>query len=214
MGKLALVALAAATACATAGESPAAQPPPSFRAVHSLALVRTLDGRAGRPKDPLDGLDESLRARGYQTRVVELGPGRKPELAAVEKLFGLLELRAAVGRSERLGTPPYADAGRAAGAAVEALGVDAVATYHRLDRRHSGPAPTADPGLPGQMFPPPAPPSTGPIGALALVDRSGHVATFPWGEPSALEDPSVPMNAAEAIDFLVRSLAGEAPPED
>ena len=213
MTKLAFAALAAATACATTGEA-VAPPPPSFRAVHSLALVRTVDGRASRPKDPLDGLDESLRARGYATRVIELGRKRSPELAPVERLFGQLELRASAGRSERLGISPFADAGRAAGEAVAALGVDAVATYHRLEGRRLPQPPSADPVLPGTLFPPPSAPSTGPLGALALVDRSGHVATFAWGEPTALEDPSVPMNAAEAIDFLVRALAGEPPPDE
>jgi hypothetical protein len=212
MGKLWLAALAAVTACATGG-APDAAPPPSFRAVRSLALVRTAGDRDGRPKDPLDGLDDTLRARGYRTRVVELGPKRSPELAGVERLFGLLELRAAAGRSERLGTAPYADAGRAAAEAVEALGVDAVATYHRLERRRLV-QPPADPVLPGTVFPQPAAPSTGPVAALALVDRTGQVATFPWGEASALEDPSVPLNAAEAIDFLVRALAGEPPVDE
>ena len=212
MRKLGLAAVITAMACATTGK-PAGLPPPSFRAVHSVALVRTVDDRAGRPKDPLDGLDESLRARGYTTRIVELGRQRKPELAGVEKLFGQLEVRAAAGRSERLGTPPFADAGRAAGETVAALGVDAVATYHRLDWRRPLPPPTADTALPGSLFPPPSAPARGPVGALALVDRSGHVATFAWGEASALEDPSVPMNALEAIDFLVRALAGEPPEE-
>jgi hypothetical protein len=202
MGKLALAALLAATGCAT-GVTPIAAPPASFRAVRSLALVRSVDDRAGRPKDPLDGLDETLRSRGYETRVIELGPKRNADLAAVERLFGLLELRAAAGRAERLGTAPFADVGRAAGETVDALGVDAVASYHRLDRHRLPPRPAE-----------PVAPSPGPVGALALVDRSGHLATFPWGEASALEDPAVPLNAAEAIDFLVRALAGESPPDE
>jgi hypothetical protein len=212
MGKLALAALLAATGCAT-GVTPIAAPPASFHAVRSLALVRSVDDRAGRPKDPLDGLDETLRSRGYETRVIELGPKRNADLAAVERLFGLLELRAAAGRAERLGTAPFADVGRAAGETVDALGVDAVASYHRLDRHRLPPRP-AEPVLPGTVFPQPAAPSPGPVGALALVDRSGHLATFPWGEASALEDPAVPLNAAEAIDFLVRALAGESPPDE
>jgi hypothetical protein len=92
---------------------------------------------------------------------------------------------------------------------VAELGVDAVATYHRLEGRAAFPA-AREPPLPGTFFPS-SPPVAGrsPIGALALVDRAGHVATFPWGESTSLEDPGVPMNAAEAIDLLVRTLAGE-----
>ena len=131
---VALAALAALAACATTGE-PIAPPPPSFREVRTLVLVRTTDGRAGRPKDPLDGLDESLRARGYTTRVVELGSRPPPDQAALERLFVQLESRAGAPRTDRFGARSYGDAGRAAGETVAALGVDAVASYHRLEGR-------------------------------------------------------------------------------
>ena len=205
----------AACACACAGGEALVAPPPSFREVRSLLLVRLADDRVGRPKDPLDGLDESLRARGYRTRIVELGSSRKPELAALDRLFTELELRAGAGPSERFGTKPYATMGRSAGETVAALGVDAVASYHRLDgRRRLTPADEAPP-LPGTYVPgPPVSPRRGPRGALAVVDRAGHVATFAWGETTVLDDPDVPVNPAEAIDLVVRGLSGEPPPEE
>ncbi len=197
------LALVAFTACATAGE--AAPPPSPFRGARSLVLVRAGDAHGQRPKDALDGLDETLRARGFTTRIVELGKP-PPELASLERLFAQLELRAASRRSERI-APPVGAAGREAGAVVAQLGVDAVVSYHRLDRRRPPEPPPAL--LPGSIFPPPPPPAGRPIGALMLVDRGGHVAAFAWGDAGPLEDPAVPLNAAEAIDFLVRALTGE-----
>ncbi len=208
MRKLAL-ALAAFTACATAGEA-VAPPPSPFRRVRSLVLVRAADERAQRPRDPLDALDETLRARGFTTRIVELPRKPPPELAPLERLFGQLELRAAARRPERVAAPTGA-AGRDAAAAVAQLGVDAVATYHRLDRHRLSDLPP--PALPGSIFPPPPAPVERPVAGFALVDREGHVAAFAWGDAGPLEDPSVPLNAAEAIDFLVRALTGEPPEE-
>jgi hypothetical protein len=210
MRRVALAVLAACAGCAGAGET--LTPPPSpFRAVRSLVLVRAVEDRGQRPKDPLDGLDETLRARGFTTRVVELGPKRPPELAGLERLFGQLEVRAATGRRERIATP-VSSAGRDAAAAVAQLGVDAVASYHRLDRRRTPALPPST--APGTLFPPSAPPTLDrPLGALVLVDREGHVAVFAWGDGGALEEPSVPLNAAEAIDQLVQALTGELPEE-
>ena len=207
------LAALAATACATAGERAPQPAPPSFRAVRSLVLARTPDDRAGRPKDPLDGLDESLRARGYATRVVELGPGRKPELAALDGLFGRLEALAATRRGERFGPAPAGEVGPAAGEVVAALGVDAVASYHRLEGRIFLPAPAAPQPFGGSLAAPPRPPRAA-QGAFALVDRSGHVALFPWGESAGSAEPDGALNAAEAIDEVVRTLTGEpAEPE-
>jgi len=185
-------------------------PPPSFREVRSLVLVRKADGRAGRQRDPLDGLDDSLRARGYRTRVVEL-TGKDPGQAALARLFDDLELHADAPRSERHGGRPYATLGRRAADAVAALGVDAVASYHRLEGRR---LPATQPALSGSLLPgPPVETPRGPMGALAVVDRAGHVGTFAWGETSALNDPEVPWNAAEAIDLVVRALSGEPAPD-
>lgn len=196
-------------ACATAGDAAVAPPPPpSFREVRSLVLVRMADDRTGHPKDPLDGLDESLRARGYRTRVVSLGAGKQPGLAALDRLYLDLEARAGAARVDRFGTTPYSTLGRGAADTVAALGVDAVASYHRLEGRRLLPRSDAT-TLPGTLLPGPSQPVYGPTGAIALVDRAGHVATFAWGETSALDDPEVPVNAAEAIDLVVRVLAGE-----
>ena len=209
MRRLAL-ALAAAAACATTGEA-VAPPPPSFRQVSSLVLVRSADERTRRPRDPLDALDETLRARGFRTRVVDLARKPPPELAPLERLFAQLEARAGASRPERVATP-VGTAGKDAAAAVAQLGVDAVASYHRLELRR--PPDLPPPALPGTIFPPaPAAPLQRPLGALAIVDREGHVATFAWGDAGPLEDPGVPLNAAEAIDMLVRALTGEPPDE-
>jgi hypothetical protein len=201
----AAAALVALAACATAA-GPAVAPAATFREVRSLLLVREVgEAREGRPRDPLDGLDETLRARGFTTRVVELGRGAAPGQAALARLFRDLELRAAASRAERIATP-VRDAGRDVAATVGDLGVDAVATYHRLERPRSRSAPP--PAFPGAL--PSAPPPPAPLGALVLVDRAGALATFAWGDGGALEEPGVPLNAAEAIEQLVRALTGEA----
>jgi hypothetical protein len=206
---LALAAAATAAACATTGEA-VAPAVPAFRGIRSLALVRAVDERGHTAKDPLDGLEETLRARGFTTRVIELGPRPPPELAAVERLFGQLELRATAGRAERIARPS-SSAGPDAGAAVAQLGVDAVASYHRIDRRRTpGVSALPAPALPGSVFPSPPPPAPDrPLGAFVLVDRDGRAATFAWGDAGPIDDPAVPLNAAEAIDLLVSALTGQ-----
>jgi hypothetical protein len=200
---VAAAALAALAACAGAAEQ-AFPPAARFRDVRSLLLVRERDARDGRGKDPLDGLEETLRARGFAARVVELGRDPPPGQAALERLFRELEVRASASRAERIATP-VRDAGRDAAAAVAQLGVDAVATYHRLERPRPVPPLAAFSGGPAAAAPPPALP----LGALVLLDRAGRVATFAWGDAGALEEPGVPLNAAEAIEQLVRALTGE-----
>jgi len=217
MKRLAAAALATLAACATTGEPVAPAPPPSFAEVKTLLLVRSSLGRAGRARDPLDGLDESLRAHGYQTRIVELGSKPPKEQVQLERLFVQLEARAGVPRGDRFGARTYSEAGRQAAETVVALGVDAVASYHRLDGRTSLATVPVQPPVAGtgSMYPTAPHALVGPMGALALVDRSGHMATFPWGEPDdGLADPGVPLNAAEAIDLLVRTLSGVPPDED
>jgi hypothetical protein len=214
MRRVVLAALAAALACATVGERTAPAPPPSFAAVRSIALVRRADDRGGRPRDPLDGLDESLRARGYATRMIDLVADPKPELEPLGRLFAQLEVRAGTPRGERFGVVAQGDAGAAAGAVVADLGVDAVASYHRLEGRRLLPPPVQQPVFQGG-FPTTqqAVPVRPPQGALAVVDRSGQLAVFAWGDSAAMADPSAAINAAEAIDLLVRALTGEPAPE-
>jgi hypothetical protein len=203
--RAAAVAAAALAACATVGES-ASAPPASFSGVRTLALVRQVEGRGARSKDPLDGLDETLRARGFTTRVVELGRDRRPDQAPFERLFRDLEARAAAAsRAERIAAP-VRDLGSDAGKAVAALGVDAVVTYHRLERMRPPPLPAQPLGLPGMGAP--SPPPALPVGALLVLDRTGHLATFAWGDAGALDDPGMPLNAAEAIEQVVRALTG------
>jgi hypothetical protein len=201
------LALLAAAACASARET--APPPSPFLGVRSLVLVRSLDDRTHRPKDPLDGLDETLRARGFATRLVELRPGHGRELDGLDRLFGQLEARAGAGRTERMARP-ITSGGEGAASAVAALGVDAVASYHRFERRR--PAELRPEPLAGAPFSPAGPPAQPrAAGALALVDREGRVATFTWGD--AIDDAAMPANPAEAIELLVRALTGEGAEE-
>jgi hypothetical protein len=73
---------------------------------------------------------------------------------------------------------------------------------------HAQPLPP--PPLAGAATVPVAPPPPSlPLGALVLVDRSGKAAAFAWGDTDALDDPGAPLNAAEAIEQLVRALTGE-----
>jgi hypothetical protein len=215
MRRAGFAAFAAVLACATVGELPAPAPPPSFRAVRSLVLVRRAEDRGSRPKDALDGLDETLRARGYTTRVVEVGGQGKPELARLHQLFESLEFRAGSPRGERFGVSPAGNAGASAGEVVAELGVDAVASYHRLEGRRFLSPSAAAPVFPGTYSTPTqAPTPWYAQGAFVIVDRSGRLAMFPWGESSGHGDSEGAINAAEAIDQVVRSLTGEpAEPE-
>lgn len=211
MRSLALAAAVTLVACATAGET--ASPTATFHGVRRVALIRAAADRGRGARDPLDGLGESLRARGLETRVVELPERRNPpELAAVQRLFDGLELRATTPAGERIGVRQVGDAGREAGDVVARLGVDAVAAYHRLEGRASPRAP--EPMLPGLAFPAPPLPERGPVGALSIVDRGGHVAIFPWGATTRFDDPAVPLNPAEAVDLAVRALTGQPPAEE
>ncbi len=205
MAPLATAAVLAFAACASA-EAPPPGPPP-FRAVKKVVLVRRVaDPRAQRPRDPIDALKESLDTRGYEVRVVEVGPGKDAELRDLDRLEDRIAARlwnrgAPPDRVERLGPE--------AGAVVTKLGADAVAGYHRLD-----------PSL-ALLTPPPPPTWTTPserqryyatarvpAGALSLVAADGSVAWFPWGGAGADLDEHALVNAAEAIDALLAALAG------
>jgi hypothetical protein len=202
-------ACAASLSCATVGEPAPAGPPP-FAGVKRIALVRARADRGGaRPKDVLDALAESLAARGYEVSRKELGPSPPAELRGLERLYarvdGLVASAAPRPRYGRRVEPAGADAAEV----MRALGVDAVAMYHRFDDRLLLPPPDAPIG--GSLFPSrPEVPGTGrPVGALSLVDASGNATWFAWGAPGADLDPSQPVNAAEAIDMLLRALGGE-----
>jgi len=211
---LAALALAGITSlsCATPGE-PAPGPPP-FTGVRKIALVRwRADPAAPRPKDALDALAESLAARSYETRLVEIGPRSSNDLRPLERLHARVEafvVSAAqggqIGRARRRAER----AGAEAADAVRQHGVDAVAMLHRFDERFPPPFSQAPAG---SAFPRAPGPPARPTGALSLVDRDGSVIWFEWGAPGAELDPTAAVNAAEAIDLLLRALAGE-PDED
>lgn len=203
----------AAVACATAGEPPPGPPP--FDEVRSVALVRWRDEPGvARAKDPLDALGESLAARGVATQTVEIGPRAKGALRPVERLHARLAARIVQGPPRgRRGRVPEA-LGEEAAAAVAALGVDAVALHHRADAFGRGALPPVPPAL-GDPFAPPGPHPFAtrdfhrPLGAVSLVDRRGNAIWFDWGAPDSELDPSAPVNAVEAVDALLRALAGE-----
>lgn len=208
--QLASLALAVAAGCATTtGEPPAPPGPPPFDGVRSLVLVRFADERAGRPKDPLDALEESLLGRGYTARVVDVA-GRTPaELRGIERLHGRLGMRIAAGGPRDRSGPEVEALGRGAGSEVAALGADAVALYHRFDRRlpngfpEPAPAPGAFPPPPGLAL------ERRPVAALSLVDRAGNVVWFAWGGAGSELDEELPANPAEAIDALLAVLGGD-----
>jgi len=201
----AAVAASLALAACASGERPPPGPSP-FRTARRIVLVRRVqDPKAQRPRDPIDALKESLDARGYETRVVEVVPGQGGELRDLERLEESIASRLyrepGAGRVEPFGAD--------AGAVVARLGADAVAGCHRFD-----------PSL-GVMAPPPPPTWTTPserkrwyaaavppAGALSLAAADGRVAWFPWGGGAADLDAHAPANAAEAIDAVVAALAG------
>jgi hypothetical protein len=204
-----LASASAALACATVGEPASAGPPP-FTGVKKLALVRMRADRDGvRPRDVLDALAESLVARGYEVSRVEVGPNPAAALRGVERLYARIDGTIASAqprpRFGRRVEPAGADAAEVMGA----LGVDALAMFHRFDDRLLMPPPDAP--LSGGFFPtrPDQPGMRRPAGALSLVDRAGNATWFAWGAPGGELDPTQPVNAAEAIDMLLRALGGE-----
>lgn len=210
MTTLRLAALAIAGAlclsCATMGE-PAPVGPPPFQGVRRIALVRIRpDPATARPKDPLDALAESLAARGYETRVVEVGPRVQDSLREVERLHERIEGWIAAAPHGRSGRRTE-QTGTGSAEAVRGLGVDAVAMYHRFEDRPFAAFP--EPLLGGEGFPRRREVVSRPAGALSLVDRDGNATFLEWGAPGAGLDPAAAVNAAEAIDMLLRVLAGE-----
>jgi hypothetical protein len=201
----------AALSCATLSE-PAPAGPPAFVGVRKIALVRVKPGRdAPRGKDALDALGESLSARGFEVTRVEIVGRPAPDQRGVDRLYARLDGSIASAHPR----PRYARrleaVGADAGEIVRSLGVDAVAMYHRYDDRLLMPLQEPPPGALFPARPEIMPPGTGrPAAALSLVDREGNATWFGWGVPNAELDPTQPVNAADAIDMLLRTLRGEA----
>lgn len=209
--RLVSLALALGTAgCATTGEPVERPGPPAFEGVRTLVLARWTDDAEARPKDPLDALKESLVARGYAVRSVDLGTRTPPELRDLERLHARLAARIGSGGPRDRFARRVEPLGRETGEVVAALGVDAVALYHRFNGGPLG-GPLPDPLAPaGSLFPATSPIERRPLGALSMVDRAGNALWFEWGTAAVELDPEVPANPAEAIDALVAVLTGEA----
>ncbi len=113
-------------------------------------------------------------------------------------------------RSARAGRERVDRVGAEAGEAARALGVDAVALYHR-SRDLGVPVLPEQGAFPRPGFPPPSV-FRRPAGALSLVDARGAAVSLRWGVPGEPldADASAPLNAAEAIDALLRVLSGGA----
>lgn len=211
---LAALGCLAALSCATLGE-PAPAGPPAFTGVRKIALVRVKAGRdAQQGRDALDALAESLSARGFEVVRVDIAGRPTPDQRSVERLYARLDRSIASAHPR----PRYARrveaAGDDAGAIVRSLGVDAVAMYHRYDDRLFMPLQDPPPGALFPQRPEVMPPGTGrPAAAFSLVDADGNATWFGWGAPDAQFDPTQPVNAADAIDMVLRALRGE-PVED
>jgi hypothetical protein len=206
---LATLALAA-QACASVGEPASPPGPPPFEGVRRVALVRWVeDPSAARAKDALDALRESLDARGYETRVVEVGP-RNGDRRDLESLFMRIDGRIAAGAARGRSGRGVDRVGDETAAVFAALDVDALAMVHRFER-HPLATPFDSPFTPrppGSVFDAPPPgESYRPVGALSLVSRAGHVVWLDWGTPASA-DPRAPANAAEAVDGILSVLAG------
>ena len=200
-----VLALLACAACA-AVETPPPGPSP-FHGVKKVVLARRVDDpRAPRARDAIDALKESLDARGYEARVVEVGPGEDRALRDLDRLEEQIAARLWTHerRRERVET-----LGRDAGAVVAKLGADAIAGYHRLDARLAPLPPPQQPWGSPSTAPLFAAPVRRPSGALSLVAADGSLAWFPWGGEGAELDPGALINPAEAIDALLSVLAGD-----
>jgi hypothetical protein len=201
------MAIAAALACAACASVEGPPPGPSpFRTAKRIVLVRrAADRKAPRGRDALDALKESLDARGYEARIVEVGPGEDGGLRELDRLEERLASRlwsgdALPGRVERLGPD--------AGAVVARLGADAIVGHHRLDPWLAPPPPVPAQTWGAAPSPQQPAPARRPAGALSLVAADGSAAWFPWGGAGADQDPRALVNAAEAIDSLLAALAG------
>ncbi len=208
----ALVLAAALAGCAPlAAEGPPAGPSP-FLGVKKLVLVRHLDDpRAPRGRDPLDALKESLDARGYEARIVEIAARDDGPLRDVDRLEDRIAARM-WNRDRTRARPERLDAD--AGAVVARLGADAVVGYHRLQGQlpplPPPPSPSWGSPYPGQR----ALPGRRPAGALSLLDASGSLAWFPWGGREAELEHAALINPAEAIDALLAALRGNTGDDD
>jgi hypothetical protein len=198
------VATLAAAALACAGVPVADEPPgpPPFQGLSRLVLVRSVDERGARPKDPLDALRESLTAQGRTARGVDLAQGghRNDALAT---LYRTVEARVFGGSAT--GASTVVSLGADAARALRDEGADGAVLYYRRAGRLPVLPPAPVPGAFGAE-PLSMPPGAPPVAALALVDRDGHLVWFGWGSG----DPSRtgPNTAAEAVDVLLRVIEG------
>ena len=203
----------AAAGCGGPGAEARPTAAETFQGVHAVALVRRLERLGPRAKDPLDGVQESLAARGLATTVVDVPPRPPRALAALAALNDRIAQRVdAEPEGVRRRVAPFREVGAAE--AVAALGVDA-AVFHIRPGSRFGPLGLAP-------IPPVGPeaqdrralggaPRPFRLEALAVAARDGTVAWIAWDPLDEQPAPGQPVNAFEAIEDLLR-LLGVAPP--
>jgi hypothetical protein len=175
--------------------------------VRRVALIRAQDRAAGarRARDALDALGESLAQRGIGIHTVEIGPGLRADLEAVEQVFDHARWRIE-GEPLASGSRPVVPLGVDAAPVLARLDVDALALLFRFDPRW---APGQAPFAPVPYAPWGARPQAGrgayrPIGALALIGRGNAFVWFDWGASDGLLDTGSAVNPAEAVEQALR----------
>jgi hypothetical protein len=203
--------------CAGAGAHGAPIETTAFHGVRTAALVRRIEHPRSRAKDALDGVQESLTARGVATTVVDVPPRPPRELARLAALDDRIAQRiAAEYEPVRLRAAPRREPGAAE--AVAALGVDAAVFHVRPGVRHRSLSPHDPFGPTGpsalESRDPRAAQGSLPtaIEALAVASRDGAVAFIAWDPFDDQPVTGQAANAFEAIDELLR-LLGLAPPQ-
>lgn len=165
----------------------------AFAGARTVALVHERRGEPVARRDVVDGLAETLRARGWQVR-----PPRAESMEALTALGHRLETWSQ--SSLGLGAGVTDGVSAEAGAAVRAAGVDAVAYEFRFTSHRP---PIAQPMFTSPTDSPELLTRSQVLGALVLVSKRDEVLRVEWGDA---ETVGLPQSPAEAIDALVAAI--------
>ncbi len=210
-----MLAALAFSAVSCARVQPPPPGPPPFRVVKRVALVKWIERGEVRRPDPLDGLGQTLQARGFEVSILELGPKLRDDLRGLDKLHDEASWHVGTGslgakrprQAERLSTPTDA--------LLDRLDADAIVFSYRLGQVPAWYQPAAPYGPFGPLGADPYARPRAPLrpaGAFTLIGRGGALLSFEWASQAGMAEPAMPANAAEAIEQLVRAI-GE-PPEN